>query len=165
MLVEHDGWQLFADWNAKPHRIKIYPPSLDLVQRELVVFWLISPRALYLISLCLQCRYRHRHRNLSVIVPCHSGFVPPRKCSGGNISASVGVPPGTFPHSRIRSGPRKCSAYMNLPNERARFCLKALGMLTSVQSMKDPKQSLYRHHDIHHQLSVIDYKAYRLVTF
>ena len=25
----------------------LYLPSLDLVQRELVVFWLISPRALY----------------------------------------------------------------------------------------------------------------------
>ena len=35
---------------AKPHRIRIrYQclPSLDLVQRELVVFWLISPRVLY----------------------------------------------------------------------------------------------------------------------
>ena len=51
---------------------------------------------------------------------CHSGFVPARKCSGGtylladlfprNISASVDVPPGTFPHTQKCSGQRKCSA-------------------------------------------------------
>ena len=51
---------------------------------------------------------------------CHSGFVPPRHCSGGtnplaylfprNVSASGIVPPGTVARPRKRSGPRKCSA-------------------------------------------------------
>ena len=51
---------------------------------------------------------------------CHSGFVPLHRCSGGtyllvvmfhrNKFASVDVPPGTFAHSRRRSGPRKRSA-------------------------------------------------------
>ena len=89
-------------------------------------------------------------QNLTVY-HCHSGFVPPRECSRGtnpladtfhrNISASVGVPPRTFPHARIRSGPRKCSASVNVPNERVHFCLKALDMFTSIftciQSVRD----------------------------
>ena len=57
---------------------------------------------------------------ISLLYRCHSGFVPARKCSGGtylladlfprNISASVDVPPGTFPHTQKCSGQRKCSA-------------------------------------------------------
>ena len=91
---------------------------------------------------CIIWTSTHHFQSRYKEVRCHSGFVLPRKCSGGttpladtfrrNTSASVGVPPGTFLHARIRSGPHKCSASVNLPNERVHFCLKALGMLTSI---------------------------------